>query len=187
MIYCSYSFTPFDHSKSLNLGIIPISVDKQSRQKYNRERFPDSLFREKKSFGGNTLSYKTKQKEILISYFKSKAGTHITAGDVCEHCRAQGENIGQSTVYRQLEKLVDEGIINKYIIDPASPACFEYVGEDSHADADVCFHCKCEKCGKLIHMHCDELEEMGVHIMKEHNFQVDPVRTVIYGLCEDCR
>ena len=44
------------------------------------------------------------------------------------------------TAYRRLEKLVDEGIINKYIIDPGSPACFEYVGEDSHQDSDVCFH-----------------------------------------------
>ena len=131
-------------------------------------------------------NYKTKQKEILINYFRSSPGKHITAGDVCEHCKAQGENIGQSTVYRQLEKLVDEGIINKYIIDPASPACFEYVGEDSHQDADVCFHCKCEKCGKLIHMHCEELEEMGLHIMKEHGFKVDAVRTIIYGLCEEC-
>ena len=69
------------------------------------------------------MVYKTKQKEILINYFKSSPGKHITAGDVCEHCKAQGENIGQSTVYRQLEKLVDEGIINKYIIDPGSPAC----------------------------------------------------------------
>ena len=131
-------------------------------------------------------NYKTKQKEILINYFKSSPGVHITAGDVCEHCKSVGENIGQSTVYRQLEKLVDEGIINKYIIDPGSPACFEYVGEDSHQDADVCFHCKCEKCGKLIHMHCEELEEMGLHIMKEHGFKVDAVRTIIYGLCEEC-
>ena len=131
-------------------------------------------------------NYKTKQKEILINYFKSSPGVHITAGDVCEHCKSVGENIGQSTVYRQLEKLVDEGIINKYIIDPGSPACFEYVGEDSHQDSDVCFHCKCEKCGKLIHMHCEELEEMGLHIMKEHGFKVDAVRTIIYGLCEEC-
>ena len=45
---------------------------------------------------------------------------------------------------------------------------------------------KCEKCGKLIHLHCDELEEIQTHILKEHRFKMDPMRTVFYGLCENC-
>lgn len=130
--------------------------------------------------------YRTKQREILLEYLESVPGVHVTAGQVCEYFSSRGEKIGQSTVYRQLESLVDEGIINKYIIDANSPACFEYVGSDSHAGSDTCFHCKCEKCGKLIHLHCDELEEIQVHLSEEHRFRMDPVRTVFYGLCEQC-
>lgn len=130
--------------------------------------------------------YRTKQRQILIEYFRSSEGEHRTAGDACEYLKCHGAPIGQSTVYRQLESLVDEGILNKYIIDTSSPACFEYVDGTSHADGDICFHCKCEKCGKLIHMHCDELSEMGGHLLDEHDFKVDPKRTVIYGLCKDC-
>ena len=130
--------------------------------------------------------YKTKQREILLDYLESVPGVHITASDVCEYFKSQGANIGQSTVYRQLESLVDEGIINKYIIDGNSPACFEYVGTNSHEDADICFHCKCEKCGKLIHLRCDELEEIQVHLYEEHRFKMNPMRTVFYGLCEQC-
>lgn len=130
--------------------------------------------------------YKTKQKDILVEYLKSASGTHITAKDVCDYFKNQGSNIGQSTVYRQLEGLVDEGVINKYIIDGNSPACFEYVGEENLDTMHVCFHCKCERCGKLIHLHCDEVEEMQAHLYKEHKFRMDPRRTVFYGLCEDC-
>jgi Fur family ferric uptake transcriptional regulator len=130
--------------------------------------------------------YRTKQREILLDYLESVPGVHVTAGDVCEYLKNRGANIGQSTVYRQLESLVDEGIINKYIIDGNSPACFEYVGADSHAEADICFHCKCEKCGKLIHLHCDELEEIQIHLYEEHRFKMNPMRTVFYGLCEQC-
>ena len=104
--------------------------------------------------------YKTKQREILIEYFEGRPGKHITAGDVSEYCKEQGALVGQSTIYRQLESLVDEGIINKYTIDVNSPACFEYIGEEVHEDKETCFHCKCEKCGKLIHLHCEELEEI---------------------------
>ena len=106
--------------------------------------------------------YKTKQKEILLSYLESVPGVHFTANDVCCHFKSQGAEIGQSTVYRQLESLVD------------------------HEQEGVCFHCKCEKCGKLIHLHCEELEEVRKHLNKDHGFKVDIIRTVFYGICEDC-
>ena len=130
--------------------------------------------------------YKTKQREILLDYLKTVPGKHFTAGDICEYFRAQGASIGQSTVYRQLEELVNEGIINKYVLDPNGPACFEYMAEDDHCEGEVCFHCKCEKCGKLIHMHCDELIGIQQHLSAEHQFKLDPMRTVFYGLCEEC-
>ena len=115
------------------------------------------------------LKYKTRQKEMLIDYLSSVEGEHITANDVCEFFKSQGETIGQSTIYRHLESLVDEGIINKYVIDANSPACFEYMGRESHLAGEVCFHCKCEKCGCLIHLHCDELSEIGKHLYNEHD------------------
>ncbi|NLE13280.1 MAG: transcriptional repressor [Clostridiales bacterium] len=130
--------------------------------------------------------YKTKQRELLLCYLETVRGVHITAGDVCEYFREQGATIGQSTVYRRLEGLVDEGLVNKYVIDVNGPACFEYVGADSHADAESCFHCKCEKCGKLIHLRCDEIEELQTHMYDEHRFKLNPKRTVFYGLCEKC-
>ncbi len=143
---------------------------------------------EKKNHGVNLRSkYKTKQRETLLSYLESVSGKHITAGDVCEYFKTQGANIGQSTIYRQLESLVDEGIVNKYVIDSSAPACFEYMGAGSHGDADVCFHARCEKCGKLIHLHCGELDAIQAHLLKDHNFKMDPIRTVFYGICENCR
>jgi Fur family ferric uptake transcriptional regulator len=136
----------------------------------------------------NTRSkYKTKQREILLGYLKDKSGVHVTANDVCEYCKNQGSSIGQSTIYRHLESLVDEGIINKYIIDANSPACFEYVGEEVHEDGEVCFHCKCEKCGKLIHLHCDVLKDIKYHLFEDHKFELNSMRTVFYGVCEDCQ
>ncbi len=133
------------------------------------------------------LKYKTKQKEILLNYFKTIPGIHVTAAGVYAYLKSQNASIGKATVYRQLENLVSDGVIKKYIIDANSPACFEYVDPESHIDGEVCFHCKCEKCGKLIHLHCDELEEIQKHLASVHHFTLDPVRTVFYGLCDQCR
>ena len=93
---------------------------------------------------GQRSNYKTSQRDILLDYLESVKNTHITAGDVCEHFKSCGASIGQATVYRRLEKLVDEGLATKYIIDTNSPACFEYTGADSHAHGDACYHLKCE-------------------------------------------
>lgn len=130
--------------------------------------------------------YRTRQREILLKYLEKIPGVHITANDVCEYFKNEGNPIGQATVYRQLESLVDEGLVNKYYFDAGSPACFEYMKPESHCEAAVCFHCKCEKCGRLIHLKCEELEELGGHLLEHHGFRLDPVRTVIYGVCDDC-
>ncbi len=130
--------------------------------------------------------YKTKHRKVLLEYFETLPGSHVTANDICEYFREKGAPIGLSTVYRQLESLVDEGIISKYIIDSNSPACFEYTGSGVHEDKEVCFHCKCEKCGALIHLHCDELEQIQAHLYEEHRFRLNPMRTVFYGTCEQC-
>lgn len=129
-------------------------------------------------------SYKTRQGDELRSFLESVPGQHITAADVCDYFRRSGKPMGMATVYRQLDKLVDEGVIAKYNIDASSPACFEYLG--AHLSEEICYHCKCSVCGKLIHMHCDELPELQKHILQHHGFAIDPVRTIFYGVCSDC-
>lgn len=128
--------------------------------------------------------YKTKQGDELRAFLEQSPGKHITAGDVCDYFRQSGKSIGMATVYRQLEKMVDEGIVTKYSIDAGSPACFEYLG--NHLNEEVCYHCKCQVCGRLIHMHCDELPELQKHVLEHHGFAIDPVRTVFFGTCKEC-
>ncbi len=130
--------------------------------------------------------YKTKQMSLLSDYFKSIPGTHFTVSDALAYLRSRGAQIGQATVYRRLEALVEKGEIRKYVIDSNSPACFEYTGTGQCVTEGTCFHCKCEKCGKLIHMSCEELGRIQAHLFDEHHFRLDPMRTVFYGLCENC-
>ena len=73
--------------------------------------------------------YNTNQRKELQSYLETIAGEHTTVAEICGHFSALGKSIGTSTVYRQLERLVDEGLVEKYIVDASSPACFVYVGE----------------------------------------------------------
>lgn len=132
--------------------------------------------------------YKTKQKAEITAYLMSMSGEHVTVNDICQHFTDMGKSIGVTTVYRQLDKLVEEGLVNKYTVDSKSSACYEYVETDKNMHGHIqCYHCKCDRCGKLIHLHCGEVEELMEHIDKNHQFMINPRRTVFYGLCDECR
>lgn len=131
--------------------------------------------------------YHTKQMDELIALLRSVRGRHVTVGEICEHFKSRGITVGTTTVYRHLEKMVREGTVAKYVIDGTSAACFEYIADGGGCREPVCFHCKCEGCGKLIHLECDELVGISRHLKSDHGFVLDPLRTVFYGLCDDCR
>ena len=121
----------------------------------------------------------------MTKYLSSRPGEHFTVADVCNYFHSKGHPIGTTTVYRQIEHMVSEGTVIKYMIDKNSAACFSYQGDSSPCDEE-CFHCKCESCGKLIHLHCRELTAIGEHLKAHHAFHINPLKTVFYGLCEAC-
>lgn len=170
------------------------------------------VYRNKGSNMNTKSQYNTKQHEEILDYLKSIQGRHVTAGDVYRHMLEQVEaeaaeaeaaeaegtkteadqsakcfrKIGQATVYRQLDRLVEEGFVDKYIIDQNSPACYEYIGTE-HCGEGLCVHGKCLKCGRIFHLHCDEIKTLEEHLEEHHGFTPDFRHTVIYGVCDECR
>ncbi|MBS4900150.1 MAG: transcriptional repressor [Clostridiales bacterium] len=136
---------------------------------------------------GTKVNYSTRQKDVLLRYLKEFPGKHFTVQDIFDHFKAENVSVGTTTLYRHLNRMVDEGIVNKYITDNVGSACFEYIGDREACEENSCFHFKCEKCNKLIHVHCDELGDIGNHLIQEHGFKLNPLRTVFYGICEDCQ
>lgn len=125
--------------------------------------------------------YKTKQKEEVLTYMKSMKGVHVTVNDIAEHFKGQRIAIGVTTIYRHFEKLVADGVVKKYVIDGG----FEYAG-DQNCHPEQCFHLKCESCGELVHFHCKELEELQRHMLEDHGFDINSLKTVYYGVCNYC-
>lgn len=130
--------------------------------------------------------YRTSQKEMILDYIEKYPQEHFTAADLFMYLKQDGNRIGLTTVYRHLDRLVDEGILIKSVVDENTPACFELSGHEGSSHSS-CYHCKCLKCGKLIHLHCDEIAKLEQHILADHNFMVMPERTVFFGICRECR
>lgn len=127
--------------------------------------------------------YNTKQQEMLSAYLMSLEGKHVSAQDISDYFRSQGEKIGVTTIYRRLEKLIDEGKVQKFITGAGEPACFQYVTCENHHEH---FHLKCSGCGKLVHLECRLTEDLLQHVSDEHGFAIDSTKTVLYGTCKSC-
>ena len=123
----------------------------------------------------------------VLAYLQEVQGEHVTAHTIKTYMEEKGVNIGTTTIYRHLERLVAQGVVAKHLIDGTSAACFEYIGEHEKQSFSTCFHCKCEKCGELIHLQCEEVSKLEQHMAKHHGFQMNPKRMIFYGTCEKCK
>ncbi|MGI6175984.1 MAG: Fur family transcriptional regulator [Christensenellales bacterium] len=129
--------------------------------------------------------YHTKQRDAIVSYLSSLEGAHVTAGRIAAYFKEQGIRVGLTTIYRQLDKLVQEGVVAKYTVDGVNSACYQYTDEDSDADKDH-YHLKCEMCGDLIHLQCDHVATLSRHFFEKHLFALDSQKTLFYGTCNQC-
>ena len=127
-------------------------------------------------------TYRTKQGQLVLECFKNNSGIHLTIEEICNILKSEETPVGTTTVYRQVQKLLEEGIITKYSVDSESGACYQYSGKE----CKMHFHLKCTNCSKLFHATCDYIQSVESHIFNHHGFQVDNSRTVFYGVCREC-
>lgn len=132
------------------------------------------------------MKYKTKHRGEVLACF-DEAG-HKSAKDVVDLLEKRGYKVGKATVYRQLESLVEEGILLQSTA-PGHGSCFELnpaatcdnVSQHKH------YHARCEKCGELIHIECHEIDELCEHLQKSHGFALDVTHLVLQGHCKKCQ
>ena len=143
-----------------------------------------TIFKLEGELMNNKSSYKTRQQELILSFLRDNRECHVTAAYICAHFRTCEIPIGVTKVYRHLDKMVESGLVQKFITD-GEATCYQYIG-DSQCQQHAHFHLTCLCCGKLIHMECGLVQELAPHIQEEHDFELQPLRTTFYGTCGVC-
>jgi len=123
-------------------------------------------------------TYNTKQKEVIFETIKSNE-KEFTIKEIHEKLK---EFTGLTTIYRLVDKLVDEGFLNKRIGED-NTTYYQYLEK---CDCSNHFYLKCITCGKLIHVDCDCIKELSDHIYNEHGFTASHEHIIINGTCSDC-
>lgn len=130
-------------------------------------------------------TYNTANRASLLRFLSEVPDRQFTVGALYTALCEKGIVIGKSSLYRILEKLCAEGAVRKFRDAELDCSFFQYVGSDAECDHHL--HLKCFGCGKLIHLECDMAGELVKHIRDEHGFAIDSKKSVLYGVCRECR
>ena len=131
--------------------------------------------------------YNTKQKDKIIGSISSFGDKHFTAAELISKINSEGISVGQATIYRMIDRMVNKGELRKYIVDGTTAACYQLAEKSHEKKCSEHFHLKCESCSRLIHVECEELLKISSHMNEEHGFIIDSSKTVFYGLCKECK
>ena len=122
----------------------------------------------------------TPARKIIVSVFLGSEDRFLNAAEIYDQVRNQSPKINFSTVYRNLEILVESRLIEK--LNFADGAKFKLQEPESHLHHMICK--SCHKTAKLPYCPLGELEKI---LQEDTEFLPTEHRVEIYGYCKECR
>ncbi len=120
----------------------------------------------------------------MIAYLKRYADRRFTAREVYDYLKGEIAGVNRTTVYRNLERLSEQGELVRYKEPNQKAWYYQYSDEHSHCDRHI--HARCSECGKIFHLENAFVEEFEEKIHRVYGLNVNPSETMIIGKCEDC-
>lgn len=129
-------------------------------------------------------SYNTKAVQEIQQYLKLQKGKSFSAADVYHYLENNEVEVNQSTVYRTLDRMTEQGILVRF--KTANSKNSYYRMSDEHHNCDEHLHMQCRKCGKVMHLDCDFMSDIKKNLMKQYGFTLECNGSTLCGLCSEC-
>ncbi len=94
--------------------------------------------------------------------------------------RRQGQRVGLTTVYRELQKLAEAGEIDA-LVKPAGETIYRLCSSDEHHH-----HLVCRSCGASVEVESEAVEEWAQRAARSHGYSGVVHVAELYGLCTAC-
>lgn len=111
------------------------------------------------------------------------AGGFRSAQDVYTRLRAVGDAVGLSTVYRHLQSLVDDGVVD-VIHTPDGEATYRYCGDAKEQRHH--HHLVCRACGRTEEIEGRAVEKWAGEVARDHGYQDVDHTVELFGVCPGC-
>lgn len=129
--------------------------------------------------------YHTKCRTFIMEYLQSHKEQIFSASDVFQCLKANNQSVNLATVYRNLEKMTECGLLLKYKTADDESSVYQYV--EPHANCHEHLHMQCRGCGRVIHLECGFMNEITEHLLQHHGFYLECRGSVLTGLCRECQ
>ena len=110
--------------------------------------------------------YATISRKKILEFLKKNSDRTVAVADIDHYLRTQDCEVNITTIYRYLDKLAKDGTVIKYVAEKGNQAVYQYVELGHHCEEHL--HLQCVKCGKIIHLECEFMDEISEHILKDH-------------------
>jgi Fur family ferric uptake transcriptional regulator len=129
--------------------------------------------------------YVTEQKKRLKQLLLENSDRAYTVEELVSKLDKSSDkpSLGKSTVYRLVNKMVDEGAVKRFVRGSRKFAYQIVEGERCSCH----LHLKCIGCGKLMHLDEGVSDELLNRVKRVSDFCVSEESTVLFGRCGDCR
>ena len=119
----------------------------------------------------------TNQRKVILEELR-KVTSHPTATDVYDMVRKRLPRISLGTVYRNLELLTNNDIIQKLDFGEAQK---RFDGNPTPH-----YHINCLKCGRVDDVHIPLVQELEVLAAQESKYEISGHHVEFSGTCQDC-
>lgn len=120
----------------------------------------------------------TKQKQIILDTIKNDK-THPTMANIVKKVQTKYPKIGQATVYRNINELVNQNKVEK-ITDLSGQFHFD-------GNKEIHYHLLCRNCKKIIDIFDENYPKIVSKIADREEYVIDNVKITCEGLCSECK
>ena len=125
--------------------------------------------------------YNTHQRKALIEFLQSNSEKAFTIEEIV--CNMSENEISQSTAYRLMTRLVEEGLVHRSVKGNSRSFVYQFINNEK---CEGHLHIKCTDCGKVYHLDHEVSQLIQNDIMKNTAFEIDS-HTVLLGMCGTCK
>lgn len=119
----------------------------------------------------------TKQRRQIVELFIG-LGSHLSAEELHEAARKDGQSVGLATIYRTLNLLSEAGLAEQKSFGEGRQV-FEVNMPGEHHD-----HLICLGCGDVIEFENEEIEQLQEKVAAAHGFKLMTHRLDMFGYCK---
>lgn len=125
-------------------------------------------------------TYNTHQRKSLIDYLQNNSEKAFTIEEIINGI---GGEISQSTAYRLMTKLVEDGLVHRTVKGNSRSFIYQYIS-DKKCEGHL--HMKCTDCGKVYHLDSNVTAQIQNNILSSTSFEIDN-HTLLTGKCGMCK